>query len=146
MEATNVNLLEENFKRARIERNEIAKALYSTLKGEYENSVKNGNEAGNATLEKIARKMVKNAEMVGTEDAKREIELLSAFVSKEMSEAEIREIVQAALANCSAKVEEYRKGNKGSVGFFMGTVMKATSGKANPKVVTRILNEELESA
>jgi aspartyl-tRNA(Asn)/glutamyl-tRNA(Gln) amidotransferase subunit B len=40
-------------------------------------------------------------------------------------------------------VEKYRSGNQRMFGFFVGNVMKATQGKANPKVITEILQRLL---
>ena len=45
------------------------------------------------------------------------------------------EIVQQVLSNNTSKVEEYRKGKKGLLGFFMGQVMQKSGGKADPKVL-----------
>lgn len=139
----NVKKLDEDFKKARIEKNDLAKALFSTLKGEYENFVKNGNEPGDASLEKIAKKMIKNAEIVGTEDARKEIELLASYVPEQMGEEVTRKLVKEIMDGRPEVVEEYRAGNKGKVGFLLGKVMSLSHGKADAKVVGRILNEEL---
>jgi aspartyl-tRNA(Asn)/glutamyl-tRNA(Gln) amidotransferase subunit B len=42
-----------------------------------------------------------------------------------------------------AKVAEYRGGRDKLFGFFMGQVMKAMGGKANPKVITDVLKKKL---
>ncbi|MCC6413711.1 MAG: hypothetical protein IT270_18835, partial [Saprospiraceae bacterium] len=42
------------------------------------------------------------------------------------------------------KVTEYQKGKKGLMGFFMGELMKASKGKADPKAATKILTNKLE--
>ncbi len=41
------------------------------------------------------------------------------------------------------KVEEYRAGKKGLVGFFVGEVMRASGGAADPRVVRGLLEERL---
>jgi aspartyl-tRNA(Asn)/glutamyl-tRNA(Gln) amidotransferase subunit B len=41
------------------------------------------------------------------------------------------------------QVEGYKKGNTKLLGFFVGQVMKATQGKANPEIVNRILQRLL---
>jgi len=41
------------------------------------------------------------------------------------------------------KVAEYRRGRDKLFGFFVGQVMKAMGGKANPKIVNEILKKEL---
>ena len=42
-----------------------------------------------------------------------------------------------------AKVEEYRAGRDKLFGFFVGQVMKAMGGKANPKVINEALKRKL---
>ena len=44
---------------------------------------------------------------------------------------------------CEIKVQQYKDGNSKLLGFFVGQVMKASQGKANPKQVNEILNEKL---
>ncbi|VAX20419.1 Aspartyl-tRNA(Asn) amidotransferase subunit B @ Glutamyl-tRNA(Gln) amidotransferase subunit B [hydrothermal vent metagenome] len=44
------------------------------------------------------------------------------------------------------QVEDYKNGKTKLIGFFVGQVMKATSGKASPEVVNKILKEKLEKA
>ena len=59
-------------------------------------------------------------------------------------EGEIRKIVEEVLNNHPAEVEKYKAGNQKLMGFFVGQVMKATRGKANPKLVNKILPELLK--
>ena len=47
------------------------------------------------------------------------------------------------LAANPGQVAAYRAGKEGLLGFFVGQVMKATDGKANPKVVNERLREKL---
>ncbi len=62
---------------------------------------------------------------------------------QESNQDALLEIVQQALAKYPAKVEEYKAGKKGLLGLFMGEVMKLSRGKADPKVATQLLTEEL---
>ena len=41
----------------------------------------------------------------------------------------------------SEKVLEYKSGKRKTIWFFVGEVMKASSGKANPKLVNDILKK-----
>ena len=41
------------------------------------------------------------------------------------------------------KVKAYQKGKKGLIGFFMGAVMKASKGKAEPKSTNALLAKKL---
>jgi aspartyl-tRNA(Asn)/glutamyl-tRNA(Gln) amidotransferase subunit B len=51
--------------------------------------------------------------------------------------------VDAVLAANAAQVAEYKSGKTGLLGFFVGAVMKATGGTANPGTVNEILREKL---
>ena len=55
----------------------------------------------------------------------------------------IAEACDRIIAAESAKVAEYRGGREKLFGFFVGSVMKAMGGKANPKVVNEVLRRKL---
>jgi aspartyl-tRNA(Asn)/glutamyl-tRNA(Gln) amidotransferase subunit B len=55
----------------------------------------------------------------------------------------IRAIVGEIMAGNSKQVEQYRKGKTATLGWFVGQVMKATRGQANPQLVQEILKKEL---
>ena len=52
--------------------------------------------------------------------------------------------INEAIAKFPAKVEAYKAGNKNLLGLFMGEVMKASKGKADPNVTSSLLREKLE--
>jgi aspartyl-tRNA(Asn)/glutamyl-tRNA(Gln) amidotransferase subunit B len=54
------------------------------------------------------------------------------------------QIIQDILDQNADKVNAYRNGKKGLLGFFMGQVMGRASGKANPKVLSEKLGNALE--
>jgi aspartyl-tRNA(Asn)/glutamyl-tRNA(Gln) amidotransferase subunit B len=56
----------------------------------------------------------------------------------------ITEVVKQVVSDHEKEVSDYRAGKTKLFGFFVGQVMKATRGKANPKMVNEILNKELE--
>jgi len=58
-------------------------------------------------------------------------------------EAELLPVIEAVLAANPEQVETYRGGKEGILGFFVGQVMKETGGKADPKVVNRLVREKL---
>ena len=58
--------------------------------------------------------------------------------------SEIDGIVEKILADNPTEVEAFRGGKTKLMGFFVGQVMRATKGKANPKVVNQLLNEKLK--
>jgi aspartyl-tRNA(Asn)/glutamyl-tRNA(Gln) amidotransferase subunit B len=55
----------------------------------------------------------------------------------------IESAIDAVLAANGDKVAEYRSGKEKLFGFFVGQVMKATQGKANPGVVNELLRGRL---
>ncbi len=56
---------------------------------------------------------------------------------------EIQKAVDEAVAQNSAAAERFRAGEEKLMGFFVGQVMKATKGKANPQVVNELLRKKL---
>jgi aspartyl-tRNA(Asn)/glutamyl-tRNA(Gln) amidotransferase subunit B len=58
-------------------------------------------------------------------------------------EDELVPIVEKIIAANPEQVETYRGGKEGVLGFFVGQVMRETQGKADPKVVNRLLVERL---
>ena len=57
---------------------------------------------------------------------------------------ELEKIVLKVLKSNSDKVLEYKSGKEKLYGFFVGEVMKISSGKANPQLVNKILKEKLK--
>lgn len=55
----------------------------------------------------------------------------------------IERIVDEVIAANQAQVDAFRGGNDKLMGFFVGQVMKASQGKANPKMVNEILKNKL---
>ncbi|MEE4162027.1 MAG: Asp-tRNA(Asn)/Glu-tRNA(Gln) amidotransferase subunit GatB [Woeseiaceae bacterium] len=55
----------------------------------------------------------------------------------------IEAIVDEVIAANPSQVEEYRAGKDKLIGFFVGQVMKATGGKANPGAVNKLLRDKL---
>jgi aspartyl-tRNA(Asn)/glutamyl-tRNA(Gln) amidotransferase subunit B len=51
--------------------------------------------------------------------------------------------VEEVLQDHPKEVEEYKNGKDKLFGFFVGQVMKATQGKANPQLVNDILKKRL---
>jgi aspartyl-tRNA(Asn)/glutamyl-tRNA(Gln) amidotransferase subunit B len=59
-------------------------------------------------------------------------------------EGPIRDAVAAVVADHPQQVGAYRGGKTASFGWFVGQVMRATGGKANPELVNRLLREALD--
>ncbi len=63
---------------------------------------------------------------------------------RQISDADaLAPVVDQVMADNAGKVEEYRAGKTGLLGFFTGQVMRATGGKANAKLVQELLVEKL---
>jgi aspartyl-tRNA(Asn)/glutamyl-tRNA(Gln) amidotransferase subunit B len=82
-------------------------------------------------------------EMVGT--GKRASEIVAEKGLTQISDdAPIITAIDAVLASNQAKVTEYRGGKDKLFGFFVGQVMKATQGKANPQKLNDLLKAKLD--
>jgi len=55
----------------------------------------------------------------------------------------IETAVDEVIKNNPAQVEQYKSGKVGLLGFFVGNVMKATHGQANPAMVSDLLKQKL---
>ena len=56
----------------------------------------------------------------------------------------LEKIADEIIAANPKQVEQYRAGKKTVIGFFVGQVMKASKGQANPQVVNEVLARKLE--
>ncbi len=63
---------------------------------------------------------------------------------QESDQDALMDLVRQALASNPAKVAEYKAGKKGLLGMFMGEVMKLSKGKADPKLASKLVQQELE--
>jgi len=57
--------------------------------------------------------------------------------------SEIERVIDQVLGANPKEAEAYRKGKEKLFGFFVGQVMKATQGKANPQLVNELLKKKL---
>ena len=71
-------------------------------------------------------------------------EIADKFGMKQITDASaIEKIIDEVVAANPSQVEQYKSGKVGLLGFFVGAVMKASAGKANPAVVNEILKTKL---
>ena len=56
---------------------------------------------------------------------------------------ELEAIIDRIIADHPSDVEDFRKGNGKVIGFLMGLAMKASQGKANPKLLKETLTKRL---
>ncbi len=57
--------------------------------------------------------------------------------------SELEDIIKEVLERGSKQVEQFRSGNEKVLGWFVGQVMQATKGRANPQTVNKILRKRL---
>ena len=74
----------------------------------------------------------------GTDDKPEElVDKLGLRQSSDTEEIEV--VVREIMAANERVVNDYRAGNEKVMSFFVGQTMKATKGKANPKIVNEVL-------
>jgi aspartyl-tRNA(Asn)/glutamyl-tRNA(Gln) amidotransferase subunit B len=56
---------------------------------------------------------------------------------------ELEKWVEEVITKMPDKVAEYKKGKKGLIGLFVGEIKKLSKGKADPKIVTTLLEQAL---
>lgn len=57
---------------------------------------------------------------------------------------ELEKWIEEVITKMPDKVAEYKKGKKGLIGLFVGEVKKLSKGKADPKMVTTLLEQALQ--
>jgi len=99
--------------------------------------VRNGTVSG-GTAKQVFETMVADGRSAG--------EIVKAEGLAQISDTGALETaVEKAIADHPGQAAEYRAGKEPLLGFFVGQVMKATRGKANPKLVNELLRDRLRS-
>jgi len=96
----------------------------------------------NTISSKIA-KTVFEAMLAGEGDADSIIE--SKGLEQVTDAGAIEKMVDEVIANNPAQVQQFKEGKEQVIGFFVGQIMKASQGKANPAQVNQLLKEKLSS-
>jgi aspartyl-tRNA(Asn)/glutamyl-tRNA(Gln) amidotransferase subunit B len=92
----------------------------------------------------VSGKMAKGVfeSMFATSKSAREV--VEALGLRQVTDVEeIRKVIRQAMAANPKQLAQYRSGKAALFGFFVGQVMKATGGQANPQKVNELLQEEL---
>tara|TARA_B100000508_G_scaffold55003_3_gene42688 strand:- start:58477 stop:59952 length:1476 start_codon:yes stop_codon:yes gene_type:complete len=63
---------------------------------------------------------------------------------QDTDEDSIVSVIEEVIKQHPGEVERYKGGEKQLVGFFMGQVMKASGGKADPKAANKLIRQKLE--
>jgi aspartyl-tRNA(Asn)/glutamyl-tRNA(Gln) amidotransferase subunit B len=62
----------------------------------------------------------------------------------QVSDAEaLEEVVASVLADTPGAVDEFRNGEEKVLGYLVGQVMKASQGKADPRLVNQLLRDKM---
>ena len=67
------------------------------------------------------------------------------LVNRRQRQMCIRDRVKKVVDDNPQSVEDFKNGKDRAIGFLVGQIMKQTRGKANPKMVNKLLNQELQS-
>ncbi|MFT6843964.1 MAG: aspartyl-tRNA(Asn)/glutamyl-tRNA(Gln) amidotransferase subunit B [Flavobacteriales bacterium] len=81
--------------------------------------------------------------LIGSTKSPKEI-AIEHNLMQDSSDDDIIKIAEDVIAAWPEKSAEYKNGNKGLLGLFMGEFMKAAKGKANPKKANQIIREILD--
>ena len=100
------------------------------------NSISSGEISG-----KIAKQVFEL--MVNTGDDPSKI-IKEKGLKQQSDPKELEKIVKIVLDKNTEKVQQFKSGKEKLYGFFVGEIMKESSGKANPKLVNDILKKELK--
>ncbi len=93
------------------------------------------------TVSSSAAKEVLEAVLGGEGDPRQVAEARDLMQISDTSALQVA--VDEVLADNPEAIESFRSGEKKVVGFLVGQVMRATQGKADPKLVNQILNDKL---
>ncbi|HBT94847.1 MAG TPA: Asp-tRNA(Asn)/Glu-tRNA(Gln) amidotransferase GatCAB subunit B [Coriobacteriia bacterium] len=92
----------------------------------------------------ISSKQAKEVFALMVESGEAPQQIVEAKGMRQVSDAGALEAeILAVLTANPAKVEEYRGGKVGLMGFFVGQVIKATAGQGNPKLINELLQKHL---
>ncbi len=95
--------------------------------------------------ETISTKIAKEVFEVMAQSGEDPEAVVASKVLKQISDpAEILPVIDEVIAQNPDNVQKYKEGNQKLFGFFVGQVLKATGGKANPKVVNTLVKQQLE--
>lgn len=102
----------------------VARALFSTLKGSIENEMKAGGKDESDVIQRLAKKYTENALIMNNEESLREIELLKPFMPKVLENQILDDITNNVIENNLDICEKYQSGDKNSIGRLVGLVIK----------------------
>lgn len=100
--------------------------------------LKEDDKINSSALQKIFNKMLDGDK--SAEEYAKEMNLIQVSDS-----GFLEPIVDEIISNNPDEVQRYKDGKKQLIGFFIGQAMKASKGKANPKLVKDLITEKLDN-
>ena len=92
----------------------------------------------------ISGKIAKSVfEMMIVDDKDPELIVNEKNLKQESDPKELEKLIDKIINENKDKVNQYKEGKEKLFGFFVGQVMKISSGKANPKLANEILKVKL---
>lgn len=93
----------------------------------------------------LSGRLAKDVFEIMLETGKNPAEIVEERGLKQVSDTgELEAMISKVLADNPTQLEQYRAGKDKLFGFFVGQMMKATGGKANPAVVNELLKKALD--
>ena len=100
--------------------------------------IDSGAISNSAASQRLFPAMVENTDRTAIELAK------SLDLVQNSDSSELQALVDQALNKFPEKINEYRNGKVGLLGMFVGEAMKLSKGKADPKLLNKLVKESLE--
>ena len=95
----------------------------------------------------ISNKIAKDVFMKAFDEGKAPVEIVKEEGLQQISDTgSLEPMIQEIIDNNPKSVADYKAGKKKALGFFVGQVMKATKGQANPGVVNKMIVDLLDKA
>jgi len=96
--------------------------------------------------QEISSKIAKEVLEECAKSGKNPVEIIEERDLKQISNPdELLPIIKEVISKNPENLSKYKAGNSKLFGFFVGQVLKATNGKANPQIVNELLKKELDS-
>lgn len=93
---------------------------------------------------KISNEQAKSVFTYMLEEEKTPEEIVKEKGLEQISDPEeIRKLVNSVLDNNPLQLTSYKEGKTNLIGFFIGQTLKISEGKANPSIINKIVNEEI---
>ena len=100
---------------------------------------------GNPSSSHRAGRIAKDVFEIMVAEGKEAVDIVEEKGLKQITDTSaIETAVDEVIANNPEQVEQFKSGNEKIAGWFVGQVMKATGGKANPPMVNQMLKDKLK--